>query len=308
MSNEVATKTSATSKGGTHKVTNNYSTSCTRSARTKHDGKEQKIEQALEGHPEKTLTMNTARIEIHPDYQRSLEDRKGQFNSVVREYDPDKARHLKVAMIGGHYYCYDGQLTMKATEKVFGGNVEMKCDVMYGLTLEEMGILFSHQDDNNRPVSKADKIRVSANSGDEKAILFRTLNEEYGFSTDRAAYRTAGLIQIKATTIIWTEFNRLNTAQYRLLLRVLRDSFSGEEYQTHNGIISGLSLFIRTYDGEFNPDVLVKALRRDGSAKIVKEARRDVTVSTKAPWRYAFPILESYNYRRATTRLPNKLS
>lgn len=307
MTNVTAQKTSAGTKPSTHFDYSHFNTSSVKNARANRVKDENQAQSVLGGHRTETHYINTKDIYIDDDFQRDLNERRGKLNKVIREFDPDKMEAIKIAEINGIFYCYDGQLTLEAAKVIAGGDLDIRCEVKYGLTIKEMADLFTSQGKNNTKVSMSDKIRVSVNAGDPDAILFKSIIEQNGFSTDRSAYRKPGLIYVKAAKNLWDEFQYCTHEQFERILMIMREAFDGDEYQTHNGIISGLGLFIRKYDGRFAYTDLIKSLKRDGALRILKDARNNERTESRAARRYARAILASYNWRRKSKKLPDEL-
>lgn len=65
--------------------------------------------------------LSTKEIVVDEKGQRNVNNRNAQFRKIMREFNPLLVNDIKVALIDGKYYCFDGQMTMKVLKARNGG-------------------------------------------------------------------------------------------------------------------------------------------------------------------------------------------
>lgn len=250
--------------------------------------------------------IRTSEIYIDELGQRDVERRKGQFNKIMREFDPNLVQPISVALIDGRYYCFDGQMTMKVL-KARNGDKDLcvKCRVYHGMTKMDAANMFINQRGTVSAVKLTDKIRVLGNYGDQKSLDFQRITENNGLEiswTGRVSKNA-----VLAVSTLWSEFNNMNDNEmFAMMIRVIRKSWNGDPEGSQAKIIRGLSLFLRTYkDQSVNEDRLVRVLGRVRPNEIIRNASVDRSSGAR---KYAVQILQLYNSGlRQDKKLPNIL-
>lgn len=248
--------------------------------------------------------VNTKEIIVDEKGQRDVGKRDAQFRKIMRTFNPLLVNEVKVAFINGKYYCFDGQMTMKVLKARNGGrDLMVDCKVFYGMTSVEAADMFVHQNGTVSQVSTMDKLRVQYFNGDKNVIDFVRLTEMNGVIVDWSCAK--GKNQVAAVSTLYKIYNAINEPrEYCLFLQIIRDAWGGEHEGYRNEIMSGLHLFMKTYQGKYNPKTLVKKLSDVSPKSIIREAK----VSTASgPRKYALQIFNIYNKNASTNRLPDML-
>ena len=87
------------------------------------------------------------------------------------------------------------------------------------------------------------------------------------------------------------------------MLALLEQAWHGAPHSLNAVVLSGLALFLKTYDTELNDRVFIKRLSAVDPDEIIRRGRLDFSTNSTA-LRYARVFLEKYNGQRGGRRLP----
>ena len=248
--------------------------------------------------------INTKDITVDERGQRDVERRKSQFNKIMKHFDPLKVNDLKVALIDGKYFCFDGQMTMKVLKaKNKGKDLEVPCRIYHGLTMLEVANLFCEQNENKSPVKVTDMIRVKANYGDLNAINFIRFTEKA--CVDIAWNHTKSRNTITAVSTAYESFLRFKDKdRYTTMLKVMKDAWDGLPDAFDARLIKGMTELFVAYP-TLDADRLTKKLAYVRPSDVIRDAQVD---RASGPRKYAVILLQHYNRNaREGARLPNML-
>ncbi len=251
------------------------------------------------------LDINTKDIYVDELGQRDVNRRKTQFNKIMRTFDENLVQPISVAFIDGKYYCFDGQMTMKVLKaRNADRDLCVKCRVYNGMTKLDAAMMFTKQRGVTSKVTPAEKLQVLVNYGDEKAVDFCRTTEKNGLEISWNG--TSSKNSVVAVSTLWDEYIAFNdSTAYGSFIRVIRGAWDGDPAGSQSKILRGVGLFMRTYKGQFNEDVLIEKLKSTIPSEIIRNASTD---RTNGPRKYAVQVLLLYNTRqRADKRLPNLL-
>ena len=254
----------------------------------------------------KMQNINTKDIVVNELMQRDVERRKAQFNKIMRTFNPDLVNPVKVALIDGKYYCFDGQMTMKVLKaRNRGKDLCVPCKVFYGLTEMDAAMLFVDQVGTAVKVSAADKLRVLKNYGDEEAVALVKLVENNGLQISWNGSKGKNAITaISTLQSVFRDLDGLKTPEkFAEFIRVLKEAYDGNSDAHVAAMLSGVGLFIKTYFGQYDHDRLVRKLREHNPNDLIRDARVDRSSGTR---KYAVMILNYYN-GSLRNPLPNNL-
>lgn len=250
--------------------------------------------------------INTKDIVVNELMQRDVERRKAQFNKIMRTFNPDLVNPIKVALIDGKYYCFDGQMTMKVLKaRNRGKDLCVDCKVFYGLTELDAAMLFVDQVGTAVKVSPADKLRVLKNYGDEEACAIVKLTEDNGLQISWNGAKSKNAVTAISTLInIFRDMDGLkNPEKFADFISVLKLAYDGNPEAHSAAFMNGLGLFVKTYFGQYDKTRLVKKLSEHAPGEIVRDARLDRSSGNR---KYAVMILNIYN-GSLRSPLPNML-
>ena len=254
----------------------------------------------------KSMRLNTKDIVVNPLAQRDVERRRAQFNKIMREFNPDLVNPIKVAFIDGKYYCFDGQMTMKVLKARNGGqDLCVPCKCYYGLTDMDMANLFVNQNGTVSKVTVADKLRVMNNFGDPEAVAIVRQTEANGLEISWNLQKGRNAIMAVSTLIgCFRELNGMkNPEDFGTVIRVIKGAWDGDPAGAQAEILKGVTLFVKSYKGEFDEGRLIKKLHDKLPADIIRDARADRSGGSR---KFGIQILQIYN-GSLRNPLPNRL-
>lgn len=254
----------------------------------------------------KMQKINTKDIVINPMAQRDVESRKAEFNKIMRTFNPDLVNPIKVALIDGKYYCFDGQMTMKVLKaRNKGKDLCVECKVFYGLTMDDVAQLFIDQNGTVAQVKAADKLRVQNNFGDPEAVAVVRLTELNGLEISWSGAKGKNAITAVSTLVsVFRDLEGLKTPdKFSDLISILKEAYGGNPDAHVAAMLNGLALFIKTYYGEYDRARLIRKLRENLPQDIVRNARVDRSSGNR---KYAVQFLNIYN-GSLRNPLPNRL-
>lgn len=249
--------------------------------------------------------INTKDIYVDELGQRDVDRRRGQFNKIMKSFNPLKVNDLKVALIDGKYFCFDGQMTMKVLKaRNKGRDLDVPCRIYTGLTMLDVATLFCDQNENKSPVNISDVLRVKSNYGDINAIEFIRYTEKSGVDISWKHIKSRNSI-----TAISTAYNVFLTFKdrnmYATMLSCMKAAWDGLDDAFSAKMLRGMGLFFTTYGGEIDIDRLKKKLAYVRPSEIIRDASIDRSHGAR---KYAVLILHQYNKGAVESkRLPNKI-
>ena len=244
--------------------------------------------------------INSAFLEIPADYQRDLsipnvEKMSAEFTELI-------ANPPKVSYRDGHYFVFDGQHTIVTRKTMNGGNdLPIICKVYTGLTEEEEAILFSRQTGVSRSLTAGAKLRAALVGKDAQSIAFLNATESTGLQLGLDAYRAPWKIICIRTA--FKEYKAYGADLYKEALTMLAKGWEGDPDSLRSGILQGMVRFVALYQGEYDPERLVKRLQTIHPMTLVRDER---SLSGTVSYKYMMLILRTYNGASRRFNLPIK--
>lgn len=247
--------------------------------------------------------------EIHTDrltsglpYQRPVNPR--EVDRLIREWDERLLDPITVSFRDGKFYVVDGQHRISAMRKMNGGNgVMVNCKVYSGLTYEQEAALCYRLDKAKKRLSLSQSTNALAESGtDPETTEIRELVENCGFvwALGKSKGKTGEIVTTRALV---NAYRLLGGAAFTRMLQVLWDTWEGDPRSLTASVLSGMALFVKTYETEMNDRTFVKRLSQADPDEINRRGRADFSTSNTA-LRFARVILEKYNGQRGGRKLP----
>lgn len=247
--------------------------------------------------------------EIHTDrltsglpYQRPVNPR--EVDRLIREWDERLLDPVTVSFRDGKFYVIDGQHRISAMRKMNGGNgVMVNCKVYNGLTYEQEAALCYRLDKAKKRLSLSQSTNALAESGEDAEVTeIRQLVENGGFVWALGKSR-GGTGEIVSTRALVNAYRLLGGATFTRMLQLLWDTWEGDPRSLTAAILSGMALFVKTYETEISDKTFVSRLSQADPDEINRRGRADFSTSSVA-LRYARVILEKYNGQRGGRKLP----
>ena len=236
-------------------------------------------------------------------YQRPIKDRV--VDKLVREWDPRLLTPLVVSYREGRYYLVDGQHRACAMRKKNSGkDVTALCQVYRGLTYEQEAELYYKLDQAKGHLRLSSATKALLESGSDAEVTeIRRLLEEAGF-TWALDKPTGEAFEIEATRTVINAYRLLGGAAFSRMLSLLARTWHGAPSSVKASIISGMALFVKTYETELNDNTFIKRLSAVDPDEIIRRGKVDFSTN-KAALRFARVIWDKYNgQQRGGRKLP----
>jgi len=248
------------------------------------------------GNPGEERVISTGRLTSGLPYQQPLSEKN--IERLIREWDNRLLTPLIVSFRDGKYNVVDGQHRVAAMRRMnHGEDVLVPCLVYTGLTYEQEAALCYRIDRTKGRLSLAMSTNALMESGQDAQVLeIRRLLEQEGFTW--ALKKRSGIVEyeIAATRAVITAYHLLGGAAFSRMFALLRDTWKGEPRSLSSYIISGMALFLKTYEPEVSDALFVRRLSKVDPEEIVRRGKLDFSTN-RAALRYARVILDKYNGR-----------
>ena len=247
--------------------------------------------------------LSTGELYSGQPYQRPVLDRA--VDKLVREWDPRLLTPLVVSYRDGRYNLVDGQHRVCAMRKKNGGkDVTALCRVYHGLTYEQEAELYYKLDraKGHLRLSHATKALVESGA-DAEIIEIKRLLEDAGFvwALDKP---TGEAFEVEATRAVINAYRLLGGAAFSRMLELTARTWHGAPSSVKASFLSGMALFLKTYETELDDDVFIKRLSAVDPEEILRRGKADFSTN-KAALRFARVILGKYNsQQRGGRKLP----
>lgn len=244
--------------------------------------------------------IDTSLLEVsREDYQKPLNEKR--VAQIVAEFDERIANEPKVSYRNGHYYVFDGQHTVAARIMLNGGrNLRIRCKVYRDLTPEQEALLFAAQNGVAAKPTPGNRLRARLFAKDKEAVAFCDATENCGFLLDVDGARSD--YHINCINTAMKMYRKLAPEQYHEVLNILRASWNGRSDSLLNEVIVAVSEFVRVYDGQYNRNTLIDALRCINPRAISRCVKSDF--EHPGYRKYVAPIFEIYNNHCGPRKLP----
>ena len=253
--------------------------------------------------PGSEALLSTGELYSGQPYQRPVLDRV--VDKLVREWDPRLLTPLVVSYRDGRYNLVDGQHRVCAMRKKNGGkDVTALCRVYHGLTYEQEAELYYKLDRAKGHLRLAHATKALVESGaDAEIIEIKRLLENAGFvwALDKP---TGEAFEVEATRAVINAYRLLGGAAFSRMLELTARTWHGAPSSVKASFLSGMALFLKTYETELDDDVFIKRLSAIDPEEILRRGKADFSTN-KAALRFARVILGKYNsQQRGGRKLP----
>ena len=237
--------------------------------------------------------LSTSELYSGQPYQRPVKD--PVVAKLVREWDPRLLTPLVVSHRDGRYNLVDGQHRVCAMRKKNNGKDAMAlCRVYRGMTYEQEAELYYKLDKakGHLRLSHATKALMESGSDAEVTEINRLL-EEAGFiwALDKPTKKP---FEIEATRAVINAYRLLGGAAFSRMLDLMAKAWRGTPISLNSSIISGMALFLKTYETELDDNVFIKRMSAVEPEEIIRRGKMDFSTN-KAALRYARIIWDKYN-------------
>lgn len=243
------------------------------------------------GHEFEYKALRPSQIKTDPLYQRKLD--LNRVNKIVREFNGDLFNEPKVSYRDGQYWVFNGQHSIAAWKKYFGGKDKLlACKVYKGMTWLDECEAFIAQNGIAKDPTTNEKLSAALEAKRPDVVGMVAGAELVGFEVNFKNCRNKPTT-IVAVSTLFRAFHALGADYYIDMLTAIRDAWNGDPDALCSQIINALSVFYKTYKGHFRREDLVKSLKRVVPAQIIREGRVNRYRNG-----YAREIVKVYNNKR----------
>lgn len=235
--------------------------------------------------------INTSLI-CTDDYQRPVRD--GWVKTIIKNFEEIQADAPKVSFRDGKYYLFDGQHTLTARVLMNEGeNLDVECEVYYGLTKEDEAKLFVKLNSNKKSVTFNERMKSSYIAGDELTRAIIDTIEKCGFTVDYKGNLKSGssFSSLSKITQIWKK-DGADCVVW--ILDVVKNCWPENKNGSKGPILGGLQIIYNVYsnDPNFSKSDFINAMKEESPVLIVREGREKSIGGDK---RFARRMILRYN-------------
>ena len=188
-----------------------------------------------------------------------------------------------------------------------GQDAIVPCVVYDGLSYEDEAELYYRSDKAKRHLSTAQATKALVESESDPDINdIVHLIEDAGFVWV-LENRHGGVGEISSTRAVIKAYHELGKDDFVRMLALLKNTWHGDPNSLLAAMISGMSLFLKTYGSELSDKGFVDRLSSADPLEIGRKAKTDFSTNKNA-LRYAKALWKRYNTaKRGGRKLPYRL-
>ena len=268
------------------------------SYRKKHTSSQQ--EQAVDlsklkyNNPGTLRTLSTSQLTSGLPYQRPVKQEK--VDRIIREWNPRKITPIIVSFRDGSFNIVDGQHHAEAARQRAGGrDVDVPCIIHTGMTYQEEAQMYADLDTDKTPLTPRQHTKALVEAGSDPKIMdIQRLVEEGGF-TWALDIQTGVPYEIAPIRTLINAYQLLGSAGFSRMLALLAGAWQGTPHSLRSAMISGMALFLKTYEPELDDQSFIDCMSAVSPDEIIRRGRSSSSVAL----RHARIIWESYNSQQS---------
>ena len=226
------------------------------------------------------------------------------MDKLIRKWDDRLLNPLIVSFRDSRFYVVDGQHRAAALRKMNdGADAIVMCRVRDDLTYEMEAELYAKLDKANKRMTLSQSTNALIESGTNAEVLeIKRLVEKNDFLW-ALSIPTGKEYEIAATRSVINAYRLLGGAAFDRMLQLLSGTWKGTPNFLRAAMLSGLALFLKTYESELDNAVFIEYLSRINPESIIRCSRQDFSTGSVA-LRYARVLLKKYNNQPDGEKLP----
>lgn len=233
--------------------------------------------------------LRPSQIKIDPLYQRDLDVKR--VSKIVTEWNGDLFNEPKVSYRDGQFWVFNGQHSISTWQEKFGDK-PMLCKVYKGMTWLEECEAFVAQNGISKDPTTSEKLKAAKEARRPDVMAMVDGAELVGFKVSfRNSKGTPNTICALGT--LFKAFHKLGPDAYVDMLTAIRDAWDGDPDAVCTQIINAMTVFYKTYKGNFKREDLVASLKRITPAAIIRNGR-----TTHMKNSFTREIVKQYNTKR----------
>ena len=239
-------------------------------------------------------TLSTSQLTSGLPYQRPVKQEK--VDKIIREWNPRKITPVIVSFRDGTFNIVDGQHHTEAARQMAGGrDVDVPCIIHTGLTYQEEAQMYADLDTDKTPLTPRQHTKALVEAGfDPKIMDIQQLVEDGGF-TWALDVQTGVPYEIAPVRTLVNAYQLLGSAGFSRMLALLAGAWQGTPHSLRSAMLSGMALFLKTYEPELDDQTFIACLSSVSPDEIIRRGR----INSSIALRHARIIWESYNSRQS---------
>lgn len=247
--------------------------------------------------------LSTAKLTSGLHYQRPVNPE--DVDRLIAKWNPCLLTPIVVSFRDGNFNVVDGQHRIAAMRKMAGGgDVIIPCIIYTGLTYRQEAELYYMLDQTRGKLRLSHATKALVESGSDPTIIdVKQRVEDAGFvwALDKP---TGEPFEIAATRAVINAYRLLGGEAFSRMLGLIVGAWHGTPKSLQSSIISGMALFLKTYEAELTDQTFIRRLSMVDPEEITQRGKLDFSTN-KAALRFARVILSKYNsQQRGGHKLP----
>ena len=226
-------------------------------------------------------------------YQRPID--RARVDRIVNDFNGDVFNEPKVSYRDGKYWCFDGDHSIAAWNKLYKGQDRpMLCKVFKGMTWLDECETFLKQRGEAQDVTVRQMIKAASNARREDVMRMvqgaKAAGFEVSFDLSKGPYK------ICAVAALYKACNTLGLNRYVDMLDTIRTAWNGDMQGISAIIINAMTRVFANYGHIFKTEDMAKSLGAVRPIDLIREGRNSRTGVDGQ-------IIKAYNKRRKTRRI-----
>ncbi len=240
--------------------------------------------------PGSICTLSTSRLTSGLPYQRPVEQKN--VDKLVRNWNSRELYPVIVSFRDGKFNVVDGQNRIAAMRQMAGGgDVIVPCMIYTGMTYEQEAELYAKLDKGKRPLTPRQHTKALVESGSDARIMeIKCLVEDVGFVW-ALGEPTGEPFEIAPIRALINAHQLLGGEAFARMLSLLAGAWQGAPNSLKASMLSGMALFVKTYEAELSDRAFIRRMSIVGPEEIIRLGR----IETDIALRFARIIRDKYN-------------
>lgn len=235
-------------------------------------------------------TLSTSQLTSGLPYQRPVLQK--DVDKIIREWNGREITPVVVSFRDGKFNVVDGQHHIEAMRQKAGGrDVIVPCIIHTGMTYEQEAELYARLDRDKKRLTLRQYTKAVVEAGSDANIMeVKRLTEEVGFIW-ALGEPTGEPFEIAPIRALINAHQLLGGEAFARMLSLLAGAWQGAPNSLKASMLSGMALFIKTYEVELSDRAFIRRMSIVSPEEIIRLGRIETDVGP----RFARIILDKYN-------------
>lgn len=240
--------------------------------------------------PGSIRTLSTSQLTSGLPYQRPVLQK--DVDKIIREWNGREVTPVVVSFRDGKFNVVDGQHHIEAMRQKAGGrDVIVPCIIHTGMTYEQEAELYARLDRDKKRLTLRQYTKAVVEAGSDANIMeVKRLTEEVGFIW-ALGEPTGEPFEIAPIRALINAHQLLGGEAFARMLSLLAGAWQGAPNSLKASMLSGMALFIKTYETELHDRAFIRRMSIVSPEEIIRLGR----IETDVGLRFARIILDKYN-------------